>query len=90
MELSPFSMEGAAMWGSDNWNEMVWGGAGLGVPMLEPMGLDILVLALLIGSALVVRRMHTRRLLVWLRGVLTARPLSVGRTEGSGPPKDVR
>ena len=49
------------MWGSENWGEMVWGGGGTPVPLLDPLGLVLLVAVLLISTTVVLRRRQPPR-----------------------------
>jgi hypothetical protein len=45
------------MWGSDNWGEMIWNGAGgPAVPMLDVTALIVLAAVLLAGSVFALRR----------------------------------
>ncbi len=49
------------MWGSDNWGDMIWGGDGALVPLLEPAGAIVLAAVLLIGALVIARRAHVSR-----------------------------
>ena len=47
------------MWGIENWGELIWGVAGVPIPLLSPPGLLVLAFLFGFGAALVLRRRHS-------------------------------